>query len=366
MEFLVNREKLSKILSIISHQVLTRPALPVLANVLFEAEKNNLKISATNLELGMIFSLEAKVGKAGKITLPAKTLTDFILTLTAPEVDFKLENSEMAAVAGKSFAKIPTISADEYPLVPKISKVLTEIEGVKLVKTLERVVFAAAVDPGRPILTGVLLSFSGGGAQLVATDGYRLSFEKISVGKSVSSQSLIIPSKTLIQLGRMISEETKPWTKILFDETINQIGFEVGGNYLVSRLIDGTFPDWQKIIPESFKTKVRLAASELSQAVRIASVFAKDSGNTVRFNFGKKLEIKTQSGAGTSLTTVPAEIEGEGLEIAFNWRYLSEILQVIPQDKIEISLVENLSPAKFAPVESVNDFFHIIMPVRIT
>lgn len=365
MEFSVNRETLSKKLLIISHQALTKPALPILANTLLEAEKGNLKISATNLELGAILTVEARVKKSGKITLPAKTLTDFILTLTRPEVEFKLENSEVEVSSGASAAKIPTISADEYPTIPTISKTLVEISGKKLTEIFERIIFAASQDSGRPILTGVLAEFKNDGVGLVATDGYRLSFEKISLGKNPTETSVVIPAKTLGQLTRVIPEEKETSVRILFDGAVNQIGFDVGKTYLVSRLIDGAFPDWQKIIPQTFKTKALISTAEFLQAVKTASVFAKEAGNTIRLSFGKNLEIQTQSGVGTSKTSVAAKISGDAVEVAFNWRYLAEALQAMPSESVEVAIVESLSPVKFTPVKSSLDFFHIVMPVRV-
>ena len=365
MQFQVDREKLSKILSVISHQVISKPALPVLANILFEAEKNNLKISATNLELGAVFNISAKVEKTGKTTLPAKTLTDFVLTLTKPQVDFRLENSEMEVSAGASVAKIPLIPADEYPQIPKIATSLCQISGKKLAEVLERIIFAASSDLGRPVLTGVLTEFKNDSLEFVATDGYRLSFEKIPLTKKTPETSLVIPARTLSQLVRVMTEEKEAQVKILFDSNVNQVGFEVGETFLISRLIDGNFPDWQKIIPQTFKTKVLVSCAELAQAVKTASIFAREAGDTVRLNFDKNLEIKTQSGVGTSITKVGAKIEGDSQEVAFNWRYLVEILQIMPQDAVEVNIVESLSPIKFAPTGAKIDFFHIVMPVRI-
>lgn len=365
MQFTAKREEILKALSIISYQVLSKPALPILANLLLEVEGDQLKISATNLELGVVFLLQVKTTKPGKTTLPTRTFTEFITNISEPEIVFKLGNTEMEITTKNSFAKLPTLPADEYPQIPKIENNLVELDAKSLGQTIERLAFAASQDAGRPILTGVLLEFEGKKAKLVATDGYRLSFESFPLNKNVEGESLIIPNKTLTQLTRVISDAKKAQVKILYDGQVNQIGFEVNSTQFVSRLIDGTFPDWQKIIPESFKTQAQVSKSEFAQAVKTASVFAKEAANTVKLIFSKELEVQTQSGLGSSTTKVAAKITGPKLEIAFNWRFLQEALTAIPADEVKIELIESLSPAKFTPVKPDIDFFHIIMPVRI-
>ncbi len=369
MKLTILQENLNKGLSIVGKFVKSKPQLPILENILFSAEKGSLKLSATNLETGINLRLPAKVEQEGKITIPARIIVDFISSLPADKVLFELNKDKLSVSCRNYKASFNGISATEYPAVPSIETLKegfekVSLEAKKLIKAIEQVAFTASQDESRPILTGVKMNF-GESIGLASTDGYRLSLKTINLKTKQKDEKLIIPALALMELVRVyLQGEEKEEIEMVKDD--NQIIFAVKGAEIITRLLEGEYPDFEKIIPQDCETKIVLDREELQQAVKTASILAKDSANIVKFKIiENKLEIEADAPeVGENKTSLEIKKEGENCEIAFNYRFLQEYLGILDSKEIQIELSGPLKPGVFKPAGK-NSFLHIIMPVRI-
>jgi len=372
MKFKIEQETLSKTLSLLNHVVPQRPNLPVIGNILIESEKDKLFLSATNLEFALTLTIPAKIEREGKTTFPARIVSEFISSLPNKELEIELVNQLLYVTQNKIKANFATVEAEEFPAIPKIEENASfEIDKTNFYKALEKVIFAAAQDEGRPTLTGVLWQSDNLFLKMVATDGYRLSFVKISPQLKINALKIIVPAKTLVEVARICQDEAEKAEKVevFWQEKDNQIGFRLGERKIVSRLIEGQFPDWERIVPEKFKLTTVVDKDEFFRNLKTASIFARDSGGVVKCIINPKtLTLKANTAqVGENECTFPAKTQGEESgEIAFNYRYLLDVLAVIGGEEVSFGMIESLNPAIFKPVgkESEN-FFHIIMPVRV-
>lgn len=380
MKFVVPQQDFSKALTLAGKSLLTKANLPVLSNLLLTASKNRVEILSTNLETATKVNIGGKVETEGEITLSGKTLQEFVSQLPADgEIIFE-KLGEEAAVSTKGYkARFATIAAEEFPAIPKIGaghKI--KMAGGDFLKAVSRVAFAAAQDEGRPILTGVLCEFKKNKLSMVATDGYRLSFDEIKVLEAPSLEiKTVVPARAMIEVAKIVSElgvgdEKDGSFEILISEGLNQINFKLGEVEFTSRLIEGDFPNWQKVIPASFTSKALINKEEFIKVVRIASIFARDSGSILRLKLevgGDKKQSLNVSAGGSQIGSGDGQIEvemtGAGGEIAFNFRYLLEALGVIGDDEVNFEMVESLNPGKLTGIDKESKFFHIIMPVRL-
>jgi len=379
MKFKISQSDFSKTLSAASRSILTKANLPILSNVLISASRNKLEILSTNLETATKASISCKTEIEGKITIPGRTLLEFISQLPEGEVTFEKLGEEVLVSTKGYNARIPTIAPEEFPAIPKIEKGYeVKIKTEDFVKGVDEVAFCAAQDEGRPILTGVLCEFKGGKLSLVATDGYRLSFREIPIEKSPSEKNIkiVVPARAISEVAKVIVENIEGETgdlSLVVSDSLNQINFKVANVEFTSRLIEGEFPGWQKIIPSSFTTKARLPKSEFIKLVRIAAIFARDSGNIVRLKLesagaSKKGALTVLSSAaqvGSTDAQIEAEMTGKGGEIAFNFRYLLEVLSIIGGEEVNFEMIESLNPGRITGIDEKDSFFHIIMPVRL-
>ena len=314
----------------------------------------------------------------GKITIPGRTLLEFVSQLPEGEVTFEKLGEEVLISTKGYNARIPTIAPEEFPAIPKIEKGdEVKIKTEDFVRGVAEVAFCAAQDEGRPILTGVLCEFKGNKLSLVATDGYRLSFREIPIEKSPGEKNIkiVVPARAVSEVAKVIIEnlDGDDQLSLVIADSLNQINFKVGNVEFTSRLIEGEFPGWQKIIPSSFTTSARLPKSEFIKLVRIASIFARDSGNIVRLKLentsgSKKGTLTVLSGAsqvGSTDAQIEAEMTGKGGEIAFNFRYLLEVLSIISGEEVNFEMIESLNPGRITATDDKDNFFHIIMPVRL-
>ena len=240
-----------------------------------------------------------------------------------------------------------------------------------------RVAPSAAQDEGRPVLTGVLCEFGKGTASMVATDGYRLSYQKVPFeGKLQAIMKIVTPSKSLIEVVKIVSEtsggdDDKRVVEILVADNLNQVNFKIGNVEFTSRLIEGEFPNWQKIIPGTFTSRARVTKEEFLKVIKVASIFARDSGNIVRLllesggSNGASLKIFAQnSQVGSNEAQTEIELTGKGGEIAFNYRYLLEMLSSVEAEEVDFEMIESLNPGRLT-IPGDKDYFHIVMPVRL-
>jgi len=314
--------------------------------------------------------LGAKIEKEGQIALPAREITEFVSYLSVEKVALESERENQLTVSSsQAKATFVGMRPDEFPQVPGVDKKSSfTLPLGGLIEAVSQVSFAAANDESRPVLEGIYWQFSNQQYQMVATDGYRLSLKKVRLPKATGKEgktAFLVPARALNEVIRLGKGET---AEVGLNKDKNQVIFSFPQAEVSSRLLEGEFPEYEKIIPTQVKTRVSVDRTDLSQAVKIASVFARESANIVVFQVGKKaIEITANAPqVGENKTSLPAKIEGEPVKIAFNYRFLLDFISAVPADKndLVIELTEALSPAAFK-VEGDETWLHIIMPVRL-
>jgi DNA polymerase-3 subunit beta len=367
----VMQENLARGLQVVSRAVSTRSTLPVLNNVLLRTEDGGLKLTATNLEIGITYWVAGKIDTGGAITVPARLLADIVAGLPANErVDLELQAQDTLHIqAGHFTTRVKGIDAEEFPAIPAAGeRPTTRIPQNAMRDALGHVTFAAATDEARPILTGVLMKFEGDKLTLAAADNYRIAVKTLTMLDPVEETSVVVPSRSLQELSRVLSDTNDP-VDIVLAPSRNQILFHLEGVDLVSRLIDGQFPNYQQVLPKSHTTKATIDRDQLLKAVRLASLIASSSANIVKIQIGKDAEIGLAVSAaadiGDNRSDVEAQVEGDGTTIAFNAKYLIDVLTNVTDDQFSIELNGPLSPGVFRPVSDAN-YVHVVMPVKTT
>jgi DNA polymerase-3 subunit beta len=365
------QENLARGLSVVSRAVSTRSTLPVLANVLLKTEDGGLKLTATNLEIGITYWVPGKIDTDGATTVPAKLLTDYVNTLQGGDkVDLELTAGETLHLrAGRFESHLKGIDADEFPSIQTAGeRPTTRIAQNVLRRALEETTFAAASDEARPILTGVLARFEGDTVTLAAADNYRIAVKTIPVLDAVTDTSVVIPARALNELIRVLADVDEP-VEVVLAQAKNQILFHLEGVDLVSRLIDGQFPNYQQVLPQSHSTRAVFDREELLRAVRPAALIAHESANIVKLQISPEGEagivVSANAEIGDHVGQVEAAVEGDGTTIAFNARYLADVLTNVGAGQFVLELNGPLSPGVFRPVGD-DQYVHVVMPVRTT
>ncbi len=369
MKLSVMQENLARGLSVVSRAVSTRNTLPVLANVLLKTEDAGLKLTATNLEIGITHWVPGKIDTDGAITVPARLFTDIVNSLPASErVDLELQGSTTLRIrCGRFETHIKGIDADDFPAIPMAGeRPTTRISQKILRQALDETAFAAATDEARPILTGVLARFEGATVTLAAADNYRIAVKTIPLLDPVEDTSLVIPARSLNELSRVLADIEDP-VEIVISTARNQILFHLEGIDLVSRLIDGAFPNYQQVLPQAHSTRAVFDREELHKAVRLAALIASSSANIVKLQVGVDgdagLTVTANAEVGDNEGRVEAAVEGDGTTIAFNARYLTDVLNNIKTEQFALELNGPLSPGVFKPIGD-DQYVHVVMPVR--
>ena len=375
MKVNVKQQQLAHCVSMVSRAVSPRSTLPVLSNILVKTDKGRLRLSATNLELGITCWIGARIDGEGAITVPARTFTDLVSALPDDRVIMTLDNSTQTlnVHCGTSDTNIKGIDAEEFPPIPEPNLE----EGVPLNVTnfkdmVQQVAFAASTDEARPVLTGVLLKIDGDHITMAATDGFRISIREDEIPNAVSRPiEAIIPARALVELARIISGDK---TLIMtFPPDRGQVIFHMDDMELVSQLIEGGFPDYRAIIPQSFKTHTLLSTAGLLKACKQSEIIAREGTNVARLNIIPEadeaspgiLEISANSEqTGTSEVIVDASVDGVPLLVAFNVRFLREVLEVIRADNVWLETNAANTPGLIRP-QGDEHFKHIIMPMHI-
>ncbi len=371
MKLSVMQENLARGLQVVSRAVSTRSTLPVLANVLLKTEDAGLKLTATNLEIGITYWVPGKIDQDGATTVPARLLTDLVNSLPSSErVDLEVQAGDTLHIrCGRFETHVKGIDADEFPAIPTAGeRPTTRIPQRALRSALEQTTFAAASDEARPILTGVLARFEGDQLTLAAADNYRIAVKTIGVLDPVEESSLVVPARSLNELGRVLADVEDP-VEIVLSPARNQVLFHLEGIDLVSRLIDGQFPNYQQVIPTAHTTRAVVDRDEFHKAVRLAALIASSSANIVKLQVGLDGEagvtVSANAEVGDNEGRVEAEVEGDGTTIAFNARYLTDVLQNVDAEQFALELNGPLSPGVFRPVGD-DRYIHVVMPVRTT
>lgn len=368
------QENLAKGLGVVSRAVSTRSTLPVLANVLVATDNGRLKLSATNLEIVVTCWVGAKVEEEGATTVPARTFSDLVGALPAERVDLLLnkQSQTLHISCARTEANIKGIDAQEFPLVPEPDqKNRIRVETDVFKQMIGQVALSAATDDTRPTLTGVSARFEGSQVLMVATDGFRLSLRSAQIpGYVEETFSVIIPARALSELARIASDDTEA-IYISLPEGRNQIIFDMDNVVLVSQLIDGNFPDYTPIIPKGHSTRTVVGTADFRKACRTAEIFARESSHTARVRVEPGDEIMpghatiaaTSAETGDNVAQIDASVEGEPIEIAFNVKYMTDVLNVIDTPQVALETTSPMEPGVLKPVGD-NDFVHIIMPMH--
>lgn len=363
-------ENINKKIAFVNHAVSNRSALPILLNLLLLAKKGKFTISATDLEIGIEINVSANIEEEGGITVPAKTFYELSGNISRGKITLYTKNESLFFETDKIKTVFQTISSDEFPKIygEKGDKIAA-IDNKALVDDLPKVVLAAANDAGRPALSGVLIKKEEeGGFLMAATDGYRLSLKKGWSGEKQGGKKdqspLLVPARLIREL---IS--VKDWAQdidVYSSSGNNQILFFLQDGVLAGRLIEAEFPNYEKIIPSDFSTRVVTDREEFQKAVKTCSIFAREAANIVKMSLekGKIVVLASASSLGETSVEVEAVIEGEENEIAFNARYLLEFLGSVNSEKIIFEMTGPLSPGVFK-LDDDKDFLHIIMPIRV-
>jgi DNA polymerase-3 subunit beta len=369
------QENLSKGLSIVGRAVSPRPTNPLLSHILLTTDGGRLRLSATNQEIGINCWIGARVEEEGALAVPARTLIDLVNSLHPDQVhmDGVVRTMTLNLRCGRSEANVKGMDAVEFPPVP-----LPEGEGgVKLDPeafrtAIAQVAFAAATDEARPMLTGVLLRFEQGTMTMAAADGYRLSVRGIPLTEPVREPfSIIVPARAMTELGRISADQEEPILVVVTPDS-NRVLFQLTDIVFSSQLIPGNFPDYTQIIPQDRTTTTVVGATELLKACRTAAIFAREGDDIVRFHIhpgadltpGRLVVSSTSAETGDDVSELDASIGGEPVEIAFNVKYMIEVLAVIGAPQVSLGTTSSSSPGTLQPVGD-DSFLHVIMPMHM-
>jgi DNA polymerase III subunit beta len=376
MKVTVLQENLARGLSTVAKAVSPRSTLPVLANILIASDEGRLRLSATNLEIGITCWIPARIDEEGSTTVPARTFSDLVSTLPGDQVLLKLDTSTQTlnVRGGTSTNDIKCIDAQEFPPMP-----VPDFDGAVQINVgdfremIHQVAFAASSDEARPVLMGVLVQVDKDKLTMAAADGFRLSVRKAVLSTpSPAPVSAIVPSQALKELARVATDSEEPIYMVM-PKGRGQVVFRVKDVEVVSQLIDGTFPDFQQIIPRSYKSRTLVSTSSLLKACKQAEIFAREGSNVARLNIKtaqsemqpSEVEISaTSEETGKNETIVEATVDGSGLLIAFNVKFLREALEVIRTPNVALETSAPNAPGVVKPVGD-DQFLHVIMPMHL-
>lgn len=362
MQLQVTQENLSKALSSVARVANTRGTLPILSNVLLKTVGTRLSIAATNLDIAITHYIGSKVSKEGAITVPARLMQDFVSSLPGGIIDLKLDENKLHISTDKYESTINGVTAEDFPVMPSIAEGTSMTISGKLLKTtLQQVVVAASTDEARPVLTGVFVHSYEGNLYMVATDSYRLAEKRL---QAISGEvKLLIPAPALQDLLRLVSDYEGD-VQVTYDD--QQVLFQVGDVELVTRLIEGNYPDYRKLIPSEFATSAELKKADLQNITKVSSLFARESAGSVTINLDQKnslvsiRSIASQLGENTASAT--ANVTDEGA-ITLNSRYIMDALHAFNGDTVKIGFNGKLEPCSLTDTSS-DDYVHIIMPLK--
>lgn len=353
----------AKALSISSRFVAARANLPILANIVLRAEKSKVTLLSTDLEISLASQVGATVAEEGEIAIPAKTFTEIISNLGGENVDIHTEG-EVVHILSEGFkSHVNGVNTSDYPTVlTTVSESATSLPTRVFIPSLTKVLFAASTDEARPTLTGVLFLFRKDEVVCVSTDGFRLSQKKFNCEGITDERRVIVPHRILSEITRLAGGGD-----VLFEikEEDHQVVFGLPQMVLTSRVLEGEFPNFDRIMPKMTKVTVNVSKDELARAVKLASVFARDSANTIKVAVrDNELVVSAESPrSGQETLSIPAKVEGERVEVSFNYRFIEEFLTVVSGESVDLKMNAMDSPSMFLDPKDAS-FLHLIMPVR--
>ena len=376
MRVSVLQENLAKGLGIVGRAVATKSTLPIISNILITTDESRLKLSATNLEIAINCWIGAKVEEEGSITIPARLTGEFVNTLPADRVDLQIapKSHALQIRCDRFDARINGLEPEDFPPIPAYADPPTAtIEPDALRAAIHQVAFAAAIDDSRPVLTGVYAQFQGNDLTMAAADGFRLAVHTATLSSGPAEAiSVIVPGKTFIELGRLLSDQTDP-VEIQLLENKNQILFHLNTVDVVSQLIQGTFPNYQQLIPNSYSTRTLVNKNDFLRATRVASIFARDSSGIVGIQMSPgegslgpgKLTVNSKAEEmAENSGELEAMVEGDEGKVAFNGKYLADVLAVIDEEQVALETTSPSSPGVIRPIGADN-YTHVVMPMFV-
>ncbi|MBA3963673.1 MAG: DNA polymerase III subunit beta [Chthoniobacterales bacterium] len=364
MKFSVTKEKLLECLQQVQNVVSTRTTLPILSNVLLQASGNEVRLTTTDLDVGVRGSFEAQVEKEGATTLPARRLFTIIRELPSSEIQFDVDGKNAASIrSGQSFFKILGLPEEEFPPLPKFddSKVVT-IRQKDLRDGLKKTSYAISTDETRYVLNGVLFSFKDNKLTLVATDGRRLAMLDIDLEFPRSHEAdIIVPTKAVAELQRLLTDEGEVRVSL----TSGQIAFDLNNTLLVSKLIEGNYPNYKQVIPAEMKERVTLERETFLNSLKRVSLLASDKSNSIKLNFAKNnIDITANTPeVGEAKESLPVAYKGREFSIAFNPEFLMAPLRNLGEDEVFLDLIDEMSPGV---LKIQSPFLYVLMPMRIS
>ena len=375
MRFTCLQENLSRGLALVGRAVATRTTLPITQNVLIETDQGRLKLSATNLELAVTTWVGGEVHEEGAVTIPARLLTDFVNSLPADRVEMELTNRPLGVrfKCGRFQANINGTAAEEFPPIPTVEEGMTaRVEPHVLRTAISRVAFAAATEEARPVLTGVKVEISGQQFTLAGADGFRLAVFKGSLLEPAPEDTeAIVPARTLQEIQRLLADQDEP-VEVVITPSKSQLLVHIKNIEIVSQLVQGSFPNYAQLIPQSANTTAVMSLVEFSRAARAAAIFARDGGGIIRLHMvpgsdgmrGKTVVTSSAEETGDNTGEIDANVEGAEAKIAFSSRYLTEVLSNLDGENIALETTTPSSPGVVKPLGG-EDYVHVVMPMFV-
>jgi DNA polymerase-3 subunit beta len=369
------QENLNRGLGVVGRAVATRTTLPITNNVLMAAEEGRLKLVATNLEMAISCWVGAKIEEEGAITVPARLLTEFVSSLPNDTIEVALSprTRTLGLKCARFEARISGVDAKEFPPIPSVDEgIATKVEVEAFQQGINQVVFAAATEESRPVLTGVCAQFDGDSLTLAAADGFRLAVYKLPITDPFSQKTeVIVPARTLSELNRLMTDQEET-VDITLNPGKSQVLFRLKNIEMVSQLVQGTFPNYGQLIPQSYNTRVVVNVDEFLRATKTASIFARDGSGIVRLVITPggelapgKLTVSARSEEiGDDVGEIDATVEGDEAKIAFNGKYLNDVLSVLQETQVSLETTNPSSPGLIRPVGNDN-YTHVVMPMFV-
>jgi len=364
MKFSVSKEKLLEGLQTVQNVVSTRTTLPILSNVLIQADASGLRLTTTDLDVGISGTVAAQIEKEGATTLPVRRLFGIVRELPASEVAIEVDSKNIASIrCGQSFFKIMGLPEEEFPPLPRFEGAREfTLKQKELKDGLRKTAYAISTDETRYVLNGILFSFKDNKLTMVATDGRRLALVDIEVEFPRSQEvEIIVPAKCVAELQRIVAEDGE--LKLSVGE--NQIAFEVNGTLLISKLIEGNYPNYRQVIPSEAKERIALEREQFFNAVHRVSLLASEKSNSVKLVFSKNnIEIAANTpDVGEAREELPVSYKGREFSIAFNPEFLLAPLRALPEDEVFLDLIDEMSPGV---IKIQAPFLYVLMPMRIS
>lgn len=369
------QENLSKALSTVGRAAAVRSTLPITQNILVAGEQSRLKLSATNLEMASTCWVGAKVEQEGAVTVPARLLSDFVGSLPNDIIEMNLSSGSqtLELKCGRFQAHINGVDAQDFPPLPQVSEgTSVSIEAHALREGITQVAFAAATEESRPVLAGVATEFEDTNLSLVAADGFRLAVHRIPLSTSVGEKTtVIVPARTYNELSRLLVDRDEA-VQLTINDQKTQILFRLKDAEIVSQLIQGSFPNYSQVIPQSYATRAVVDINEFVRVTKMSSIFARDANGIVRLMVTPgeeltpgKVTVSAQAEAvGDNVSEIDALVDGEESKIAFNVKYLSDVLSVLRQSQVALEVSSPSSPGVVRPI-GVDNYLHVIMPMFV-